>query len=239
MNRAHHLTYCKICTHRKHDFKYGIICDLTNARADFDLDCPTFNLDTAELNVYRERIKADMDETYHTNFIEDLLGDPDFIRPTEYGTTKYKSVEKTHKLKFKNNVLYDKFAIGLNLFAMVYIFFVNYKDIVNGTLAEGVSQGFVVLFGLLVVFIYRAFFMTHKVKIKVSKTGITYYGKTVYWNSILDVGIVKAQGARFNEHKVVLGTLDQGIVEMDLATLNVSPMQLVDIIALNAKYVKP
>lgn len=239
MNRAHHLTYCKICTHRTHDFKYGIVCDLTNARADFDLDCPTFDLDDTELTIYRDRIKAEIDEKYHNNIIEEFLGDPDFIRPTKLRTTKYKTAEKTHKLKFKNDVIYDKIAIGFATFAMIYSFFVNYKDLVNGTLTEGVSYGFVVLFVLILIFSYRAFFMNHKIKMRISKTGIDYYGKTIYWNTILDLGIIKAKGARVNEHRVILGTIDQGIVELDLTSLNVSPEQLADIIALNAKYVKP
>lgn len=43
MNREEHLCYCKVCDHRKMDFKRGIVCGLTNEYANFDPTCDQFS----------------------------------------------------------------------------------------------------------------------------------------------------------------------------------------------------
>ena len=45
MTRAEHLVFCKKCTNRKMDLQQDIICKLTDRIADFQDECPDFNLD--------------------------------------------------------------------------------------------------------------------------------------------------------------------------------------------------
>ncbi len=45
MTREEHLSFCKKCTNRKFDTNQGIICRLTDKKADFTDECPSFNLD--------------------------------------------------------------------------------------------------------------------------------------------------------------------------------------------------
>jgi len=123
------------------------------------------------------------------------------------------------------------------IFAVVYIFFIHYNDIKNSNLDTGVLIGFGVFFVAIPIFIYRAFFMKHKVKIRITKTGIEYDENLIRWNNIIDIGILKAKGARLNEHKIIVGTINKGIQEIDLTSLNVSPEELADIIILNTKNV--
>ena len=52
MERNEHLEFCKICIHRKMNFKIGLTCGLTNEIADFDDSCPNFEIDEKE----KERI---------------------------------------------------------------------------------------------------------------------------------------------------------------------------------------
>ncbi len=47
MNRQEQLVFCKKCTRRKMDFKQGLICEISNEKADFIDNCLNFNLDTS------------------------------------------------------------------------------------------------------------------------------------------------------------------------------------------------
>lgn len=42
MTREQHLQFCKKCTNREMDLKQGLICSLTNEKANFINDCPSF-----------------------------------------------------------------------------------------------------------------------------------------------------------------------------------------------------
>lgn len=45
MTREEQLVFCKKCTNRKLDMQQGLLCGLTDQKADFNLKCSTFNLD--------------------------------------------------------------------------------------------------------------------------------------------------------------------------------------------------
>ncbi|MEP1486886.1 MAG: hypothetical protein ABJK28_00505 [Algibacter sp.] len=45
MTREAHLKFCKKCTHRELDMKIGLVCDLTSEVANFNNECPSFELD--------------------------------------------------------------------------------------------------------------------------------------------------------------------------------------------------
>lgn len=49
MNRKHHLKYCKICVNQKFDLQQGVICNMTNQKADFEERCEGFIIDEARL----------------------------------------------------------------------------------------------------------------------------------------------------------------------------------------------
>jgi hypothetical protein len=48
MQREKHLEFCRQCTHRKMNFKVGLVCDLTDKIADFEITCPTYVEDPIE-----------------------------------------------------------------------------------------------------------------------------------------------------------------------------------------------
>jgi hypothetical protein len=59
MTRAEHLTFCEKCTHRKKDFQQGILCGLTDRKADFEVSCNDFiKIETAP-----NTVKLDQDGT--------------------------------------------------------------------------------------------------------------------------------------------------------------------------------
>ena len=47
MTREEQLRFCKICTKQKFDLQQGIICSLTNKKADFEDKCDWFEENTS------------------------------------------------------------------------------------------------------------------------------------------------------------------------------------------------
>jgi len=235
VNRAYHLAFCKICTNRKNNFKKGLVCSLTNNIADFNDNCSFFDLDRLEFEEYKKRFKNEVNDKYATNNFEKFFSESSFIRAVNTRNSKFKSIDQTHNLNFKNDVVYDKAILILMSIAFLYVFFVNYRDIINATVEKGVLLGFVFMVLFISVFIYRVCFMQHKIKISITKTGIEYYGNKLYWNNIVDYGILRANSTSVNEHKIIIGTITKGIVEIDLTTLNISPEAFIAIIRLNTE----
>ena len=62
MTREEQLKFCSACKHRKMDMHQGMLCELTNAKADFDGTCPNYDEDTKE-KAKNERIEKEYQET--------------------------------------------------------------------------------------------------------------------------------------------------------------------------------
>lgn len=62
MTRAEQLRFCSVCKHRKMDMQQGMLCELTNAKADFDGTCPNYDED-AKVKAKNERIEKEYQET--------------------------------------------------------------------------------------------------------------------------------------------------------------------------------
>mgnify|MGYP000023540737 CR=1 FL=1 len=58
MDRNKQLEYCKKCTKRKFDLKQGLICSLTNQKADFENECEHFEIDKIKISAEIEKQKA-------------------------------------------------------------------------------------------------------------------------------------------------------------------------------------
>ena len=62
MTREEQLKFCSVCNHRKMDMHQGMLCELTNAKADFDGTCPNYDEDAKE-KAKNERIEKEYQET--------------------------------------------------------------------------------------------------------------------------------------------------------------------------------
>lgn len=56
--RDYHLSFCKYCVNQTFDRRKGLICSLTNAKADFDAECDWFKLDNSAVQKARTKMKA-------------------------------------------------------------------------------------------------------------------------------------------------------------------------------------
>ena len=235
MHREYHLSFCKVCTNRKRNLKKGIICSLTNTIADFKANCPNFNRDNSEFEKYKKMFANEVNDKYATNNFEKLFTESSFVKPIKFKNSKFKSIDKTHNLNLKNSSAYDKASLVLISLTMLYVFYVNYSEIINLTVENSVLIGFAFMAIFISILIYRVYFMTHKTKIAITKNGIENKGYTLNWNNIVDYGILRGNSTSVNEHKVVIGTITKGIVEIDLTALNISPEEFINIIRLNTK----
>ncbi|WP_147677476.1 hypothetical protein [Algibacter pacificus] len=208
---------------------------MTNNIADFNDHCTFFDLDKSEFEKYQNRFKNEINENYATNNFEKFFTESSFVKPTNSRNSKFKSVAQTHNLNFKNDIAFDKAILILMCLAGLYVFFVNYSDIINATVKNEILIGFAFMCIFMSVLAYRVYFMQHKTKISITKNGIEYHGNTLYWNNIVDYGILRANSTSVNEHKIIIGTITKGIVEIDLTALNISPEEFIDIIRLNTK----
>jgi rhomboid protease GluP len=59
MDRTKQLEYCKKCTKQKFDSRQGIICSLTNQKADFENECEHFEIDKAKIVTETEKQKTE------------------------------------------------------------------------------------------------------------------------------------------------------------------------------------
>lgn len=59
MDRTKQLEYCKKCTKQKFDPRQGIICSLTNQKADFEGECGHFEIDKAKIVTETEKQKSE------------------------------------------------------------------------------------------------------------------------------------------------------------------------------------
>ncbi len=62
MTREEQLKFCSVCNHRKMDMRQGMLCELTNAKADFDGTCPNYDEDEKE-KAKSDRIERENQET--------------------------------------------------------------------------------------------------------------------------------------------------------------------------------
>ncbi len=87
MTREEHLKFCKKCLNRKMDLKTGIICNLTQEKADFENECSNFQIDESVKepeSIVEEDVIVPGNSTTNIddNIIEKLRSHQDFY----YGT---------------------------------------------------------------------------------------------------------------------------------------------------------
>lgn len=59
MDKTKQLEYCKKCTKKSFDSRQGVICSLTNQKADFENECEHFEIDKAKIAAETEKQKAE------------------------------------------------------------------------------------------------------------------------------------------------------------------------------------
>ncbi|WP_158850979.1 hypothetical protein [Algibacter sp. L1A34] len=235
MNREYHLSFCKICKNRKSSLKEGLICNLTEKIADFEKDCTNFQADRLELKKLKKHFEAEIKDNYATTKFESFFSEREFEKPEKSQNRKFLSKEKTHGLEFKKDKNYDKQILIMLGIIILILIYGNYKNNFSWDLNSANIIGVLIMLVLSIYFFYKAYYHKYKTVITIDENGIHQKEKTVFWNNILDYGIIRGKGDNSMEKKIIIGTISSGIQKIDISELNVTPDEFIEIIQLNKK----
>jgi hypothetical protein len=235
MNREYHLSFCKICKNKKPSLKEGLICSLTEKLANFEKDCISFKADKLELKKLKKHFETEIKDNYATSKFESFFNERKFKKPEKIRNKKYFSKEKTHGLEFKKDKDYDKQILNIIGVIVVMLLYGNYKNGFSWDLNSANMIGVLIMLILSIFFFYKAFFYEYKTLISIDENGIHQKEKTLYWNDILDYGIIRGKGDNSMEKKIIIGTISSGIQKINISELNVTPEEFIEIIQLNKK----
>ncbi|NIK93217.1 hypothetical protein GZ212_13725 [Mangrovimonas sp. CR14] len=235
MNREYHLSFCKICINRKPSLKEGLICSLTGKIAEFEKECANFKIDGLELEKIKKRFETEINDKYAITKLESLFSEREFEKPEKNRNRKYLTKEKTHGLEFKKDKNYDKQILVMIGIIMVMLLYGNYINGFSWDLNSANIIGVLIMLFLSLYYFYKAFYHKYKTLITIDENGIHQEEKTLYWNNILDYGIIRGKGNNSMEKKIIIGTISSGIQEINISELNVTPEEFIEIIQLNKK----
>lgn len=74
MTREEHLKFCKICMNRKMNMQKGLICSLTNEKANFESQCLNYVIDEVEKNRAETKNKEELTNVEETGFFGSWKG---------------------------------------------------------------------------------------------------------------------------------------------------------------------
>ena len=235
MNREYHLSFCKVCTNRRSSLKKGLICSLTSKIAEFEKDCTSFKIDELELGKIKKRFEIEINDNYATTKLGRFFSERIFENPKKNRNGKYLTKEKTHGLEFKKDENYDKQILIIIGVIIVTLLYGNYKNGFSWDLNSENIIGVLIILILSAYFFYKAFYHKYKAIITIDENGIHQKEKTLYWNNILDYGIIRGNGDNSMEINIIIGTISSGIQKIDISELNVTPEEFIEIIQLNKK----
>ena len=236
--RKYHLSFCSVCKNKEMNLKEGIICGLTNKKADFSENCENY-LEDRELALERiEKVKLKIFEKYpKKNIVGNILSSDYYESSSEINAQEYKQVNSK---TFKHDPTHYKFLLYFVVVGAIIIAFLKFNGVISllDTKSEMYNLGFVLLFSILLYYVgFIKKFENNNIKIdntginfKKSKYGIKYENQSVKWNEILEFGIVTKPNKNYTMHSIVFGTKTFEILEMDVSSSEITPEQYVGII---------
>ena len=230
--RQKHLMFCKFCSNSSKNLDLGIICSLTDKKAEFDKSCDLYNEKKELIKSEIKSLENRIDEKY------DNIGDIvsyilekgfniyffDSIFKSKY---EFKNKEQTHKLSVNNSSKHIKYLIVA--FAISTIF-----STIN--LALNNNKFWLILslvnLSLLVLNILILKYRKPKIILKTDSEGFSYSNNKIKWNEILVYKSVTTEN-KYSPKKIALGTKSRGIIEINISGLDIGIKDFFKIIELN------
>ncbi len=154
MTRSEHLSFCSVCTNRKFTTEVGFICSLTDKKADFDISCPHFTLDSPakqernkkyidEIETGIQKRKTNANKLFGYVTYIDFLLDKSKPIPVSVDSKKETIVLESNK---KNGLQFQIIALPLIIGFLIY----------NGRNRQGIDWIPFILFVVWIYVIYRS-----------------------------------------------------------------------------------
>ncbi len=224
--------FCILCLNREFSLKNGVLCGITNALPDFDYECSDFNLNKSKLKEKVNVFKKATEEKYE-NIEEKRFGSENsfFIEREKVHKDLRKFRNKGVGLKFKKKKfsVLDSFLIYLGISAM--LIYGNIKHNMGWTFESLNFIGFVAASIIAIIYILYNYFNDSEYIITVNENYISLNGLVLFWNNILDYGVIKGK----SEEKVIISTILNGIQTIDLKKFDITSSDLITILDANRK----
>lgn len=218
--RDYQLSFCSYCVNQSFDYKKGLVCSLTNAKADFDAECEWFKIDESAVQKARKKMKAT-----HPPNLNDTFG---FSRELK-STLPFESIEvKRSRWKFLAPILV--------IIVLISVFFIS-AILSDGSSSENKKFWIVPLLFIDTVALWIFFgrdYLKRKTVLRLSQFGLEANGEITPWSNY--VGFlyqkeVKGFGLRkTTHHTIVLKFMGRQDLEIDISMLSLPRHRLMNTI---------
>ncbi|WP_420574288.1 hypothetical protein [Kordia sp.] len=235
VKNADQLAFCRVCQNKSFDVKKGTICGLTNELATFQKECDTFSLNDEELEKTESKIRQQIYDHVHQYNADPITIDrlnkqlKWLFYPVKNPT--YKTAKNTHALTFKDENRKDG-DVGFSFGAIVFIILL-FILLENGWY---ILINILALFAAIGYFIYSLlsyFNYTHKGPLKTTEEGLYYREKIYYWGDINDFCYYDFSSSNYKNRKLILGSISNGMIEVNLNDVQINESQIIEILNLN------
>jgi hypothetical protein len=225
-------SFCTICENREFSLNTGIICGITKSLPEFEEECPNYLFDKNELQKRKRSFEIETKEKYHSSKIGSFLADQSrFISKEniEISRVKYPNngigkIFKTSKFSLRNSILFYLLITSLLIGG-------NIKNEMGWNLESPNIIGILIFSILSIIYIVYNFYNDKIYFLSIEKDFINFNGLKLPWNSIIDYGLIVGK----SENKIILSTLLNGNLKIDLNKINITNSELINLIRENRK----
>jgi len=243
--RKYHLSFCSVCKNKEMNLKEGIICSLTKQKADFTENCENYLEDEKLADERVERVKLKIYEKYpKKNIVGNILSSDFYESSSEI---KARKTEIKNSKTFKYDSSHFKVLFLIVVLGAIFVTILKYNGVINllDKESEIYNIGFALIFSSLLYYLgFIKEFKNDNIKIdnvgihfKKSKYGIKYENQSIFWNEILEFGIVTKPNKNYTMHSIVFGTKKLDVIEMNISSSEITPEQYIGIIKEKTKNV--
>jgi hypothetical protein len=214
--RDYQLSFCRYCVNQTFDYHQGLICSLTNAKADFDTECDWFKLDNTAVQEARTKLKASHPTNLQNTFsLSRKLGLP--VEPIEVRKSRF------------------KYLAPMLLIIVIVSIFPIIEILSNPSSAEQKKLWMIPFLFIDTVALWIFFgrdYLKKEIVLRLSQNGVEANGELTPWSNY--VGFlyqkeVEGFGLRkTTHHTIVLKFIGRKDLEIDISTLSLSRQRLMN-----------
>ncbi|EDP95330.1 hypothetical protein U8527_16030 [Kordia algicida OT-1] len=232
VENAQQLAFCKVCKNRLFATDETLLCRLTNAVANFETECTTFSLDDESLETTENNVRQNIIKFIHKNYFTFQLKDENYKWLFhKVATPKYKTVQETHGLSFKD-INTNQERVGWSFCAIVAVVFGYTWTTESWHILIWLLTLFVAI-GFFIYAIFTLFYYKHKTVLRTTAEGLYYHDQLYHWSDINDFCFLDTSQEKEKNIRVIIGTISSGIVAFNLTKIDIAEAELIEILNLN------
>ena len=218
--RDYQLSFCKYCVHQRFDRREGLICSLTNAKADFDEECIDFTRDDSIVENTRKKLKA----THPTSLIQNTI----FSKKLHIDLPGEAIEVRKSRFKYLTPILLS--IVVLTIFPLIEL----------STNSSRTEQNkiwiipFLFIDTIALLMFFGRDYLKKELVLRLSQTGIEVNGESTHWSNYIGFAYhkeVEGFGLRkTTHHTIVFKFIGRKDVEINIGMLSISKKGLIQMI---------